>query len=116
MVYLSSLNVMKIISLVVLATEQLLGWTCDKFVYEETIGQKTNKYTMWVRYVKSPKYPASRQPVKEVLIHVFQLQQCPSQIKTKLFYNSTSVAIRFQSDMKCGDITLCWDHIMITII
>lgn len=45
-----------------LATEELLGWTCDKFTFEETIGQKTNKYTIWVRYVKSPKYPASRQP------------------------------------------------------
>lgn len=44
-------------------TEQLLGWTCDKFTFEETIGQKTNKYTIWVRYVKSPKYPASRQPI-----------------------------------------------------
>lgn len=41
----------------------MLGWTCDKFIYEETIGQKTNKYTIWVRYVKSPKYPASRQPI-----------------------------------------------------
>lgn len=46
-----------------IGTEQLLGWRCDKFIYEETIGQKTNKYTMWVRYVKSPKYPASRQPI-----------------------------------------------------
>lgn len=45
------------------ATEDLLGWKCDKFVYEQTIGQKTNQYTMWVRYVKSPKYPSSRQPV-----------------------------------------------------
>lgn len=44
-------------------TEDLLGWKCDKFVFENTIGQKTNKYTMWVRYVKSPKYPSSRQPI-----------------------------------------------------
>lgn len=41
----------------------MLGWTCDKFIYEETIGQKTNKYTMWVRYVKSPKHPVFRQPI-----------------------------------------------------
>lgn len=44
-------------------TESLLGWQCDKFVFEETIGQKSNRYTMWVRYVKSPKYPSSRQPI-----------------------------------------------------
>lgn len=44
-------------------TEDLLGWKCDKFEFENTIGQKTNKYTMWVRYVKSPKYPSSRQPI-----------------------------------------------------
>lgn len=46
-----------------IGTEMLLGWSCDKFTFEDTIGQKTNKYTIWVRYVKSPKYPASRQPI-----------------------------------------------------
>lgn len=44
-------------------TEDMLGMKCDKFVYEETIGQKSNKYTLWVRYKKSPKYPASRMPI-----------------------------------------------------
>lgn len=44
-------------------TETLLGWKCDRFVLEEAFGQKKNKYTIWVRYVKSPKYPASRQPI-----------------------------------------------------
>lgn len=44
-------------------TEDKLGLKCDKFVYEDTIGQKTNKYTLWVRYKKSPKYPASRMPI-----------------------------------------------------
>lgn len=44
-------------------TEDKLGLKCDKFVFEETIGQKHNKYTLWVRYKKSPKYPASRMPI-----------------------------------------------------
>lgn len=57
-------NVCRLLTnLMEIGTEALLGWTCDKFVFEENIGQKTNKYTMWVRYVKSPKYPAARQPI-----------------------------------------------------
>lgn len=44
-------------------TLQFRGFTCDKFILEETIGQKKNQYTIYVRYVKSPKYPASRQPI-----------------------------------------------------
>lgn len=45
------------------STEDFRGWRCDKFVFQETIGHKRNHYTMWVRYVKSPKYPSSRQPI-----------------------------------------------------
>lgn len=45
------------------ATEDCFGWKCDRFVLEEAYGQKTNKYAILVRYVKSPKYPASRQPI-----------------------------------------------------
>lgn len=44
-------------------SEEKAGAKCDKFVFEETIGQKTNLYTLWVRYKKSPKYPASRMPI-----------------------------------------------------
>ncbi|XP_030385247.1 digestive cysteine proteinase 1 [Scaptodrosophila lebanonensis] len=44
-------------------TETFLGFTCDKFRLETTIGQKKNVYTLWVRYKKSPHYPASRMPI-----------------------------------------------------
>lgn len=44
-------------------TEQMLGLKCDKFVYEDIVGQKKNTYTLWVHYKKSPKYPASRMPI-----------------------------------------------------
>lgn len=44
-------------------SEELLGWKCDRFELEETIGGKSNRYVLWVRYVKSPKYPAARQPI-----------------------------------------------------
>ncbi|XP_023178232.1 digestive cysteine proteinase 1 [Drosophila hydei] len=44
-------------------TETFLGYTCDKFRLEQTIGQKKNVYTLWVRYKKSPHYPASRMPI-----------------------------------------------------
>lgn len=41
----------------------MLGQQCDKFVLDEIIGEKRNTYTLWVRYKKSPKYPASRMPI-----------------------------------------------------
>ncbi|KAH8386053.1 digestive cysteine proteinase 1 [Drosophila serrata] len=44
-------------------TETFLGFTCDKFRLESVIGQKKNVYTLWVRYKKSPHYPASRMPI-----------------------------------------------------
>ncbi|KAH8354079.1 hypothetical protein KR084_006631 [Drosophila pseudotakahashii] len=44
-------------------TESFLGFTCDKFRLESTIGQKKNVYTLWVRYKKSPHYPSSRMPI-----------------------------------------------------
>ncbi|EAA06994.2 AGAP010645-PA, partial [Anopheles gambiae str. PEST] len=46
-----------------LGTEQCGGYQCDKFGLTEVIGQKRNVYTLWVRYVKSPKYPAARMPI-----------------------------------------------------
>ncbi|XP_011178576.1 digestive cysteine proteinase 1 isoform X2 [Zeugodacus cucurbitae] len=46
-----------------LGTESFLGFTCDKFRLEEVIGEKRNVYTLWVRYKKSPHYPAARQPI-----------------------------------------------------
>lgn len=46
-----------------LGTENFLGFTCDKFRLEEVIGEKRNVYTLWVRYKKSPHYPAARQPI-----------------------------------------------------
>lgn len=44
-------------------TEDMLGQSCDKFVLVQLIGEKRNTYTVWVRYVKSPKYPAARMPI-----------------------------------------------------
>lgn len=44
-------------------TLEFRSFTCDKFIFEEIIGQKKNQYTIYVRYVKSPKYPSSRQPI-----------------------------------------------------
>ncbi|KAL7732364.1 hypothetical protein ACLKA6_004347 [Drosophila palustris] len=46
-----------------IGTETFLGFTCDKFRLEQIIGQKKNVYTLWVRYKKSPHYPASRMPI-----------------------------------------------------
>lgn len=44
-------------------TELFMGHRCDKFRLEETIGEKRNVYTLYVRYKKSPKYPSSRMPI-----------------------------------------------------
>lgn len=44
-------------------TEDCYGYRCDRFVFEESFGQKANHYALLVRYIKSPKYPASRQPI-----------------------------------------------------
>ncbi|XP_058066919.1 digestive cysteine proteinase 1 [Anopheles bellator] len=44
-------------------TEECDGYQCDKFSLTEVVGQKRNVYNLWVRYVKSPKYPASRMPI-----------------------------------------------------
>jgi C1A family cysteine protease len=46
-----------------ITTEQLDGFNCDKFELVEMTGQKQNTYTLWVRYKKSPKYPAARMPI-----------------------------------------------------
>ncbi|XP_030566502.1 digestive cysteine proteinase 1 [Drosophila novamexicana] len=46
-----------------IGTETFMGFTCDKFRLEQTIGQKKNVYTLWVRYKKSPHYPSSRMPI-----------------------------------------------------
>lgn len=44
-------------------TEDCFGYRCDRFVLEQSFGQKVNHYAILVRYVKSPKYPAARQPI-----------------------------------------------------
>ena len=44
-------------------TEEINGESCDKFVFEETLFNKTNRYSLWVKYRKSPKYPSSRMPI-----------------------------------------------------
>lgn len=44
-------------------TELFMGHKCDKFRLEDTIGEKRNVYTLYVRYKKSPKYPSSRMPI-----------------------------------------------------
>ncbi|XP_034480335.1 digestive cysteine proteinase 1 [Drosophila innubila] len=46
-----------------IGTETFLGFTCDKFQLVQINGQKKNIYTLWVRYKKSPHYPASRMPI-----------------------------------------------------
>ncbi|KAG5671826.1 hypothetical protein PVAND_002001 [Polypedilum vanderplanki] len=46
-----------------LDTVTFRGYQCDRFVYSETIGQKKNDYMLYVRYVKSPKFPASLMPI-----------------------------------------------------
>lgn len=46
-----------------LGTEECSGYQCDMFGLTEVIGQKRNVYKLWVRYVKSPKYPAARMPI-----------------------------------------------------
>ncbi|XP_055628092.1 digestive cysteine proteinase 1 [Toxorhynchites rutilus septentrionalis] len=44
-------------------TETRNGFKCDKFTLIDDVGQKRNVYNLWVRYIKSPKYPASRMPI-----------------------------------------------------
>lgn len=44
-------------------TVDYLGFKCDRFYYEEIIGQKKNTYMLYVRYKKSPKFPASLMPI-----------------------------------------------------
>uniref|UniRef100_A0A2M4AIZ6 Putative cathepsin l n=1 Tax=Anopheles triannulatus TaxID=58253 RepID=A0A2M4AIZ6_9DIPT len=46
-----------------IGSEDCSGYQCDQFTLIENIGQKRNEYNLWVRYVKSPKYPASRMPI-----------------------------------------------------
>uniref|UniRef100_A0A2M3ZE63 Putative cathepsin l n=1 Tax=Anopheles braziliensis TaxID=58242 RepID=A0A2M3ZE63_9DIPT len=46
-----------------IGSEDCAGYQCDQFTLIENIGQKRNEYNLWVRYVKSPKYPASRMPI-----------------------------------------------------
>ncbi|XP_046739827.1 digestive cysteine proteinase 1 [Diprion similis] len=43
--------------------EIINGLHCEKWRRVETFGEKVNKYTLWIRYKKSPKYPQ----VKEVI-------------------------------------------------
>lgn len=44
-------------------TEDRNGFKCDKFSLIVEVGQKRNYYNLWVRYIKSPKYPSSRMPI-----------------------------------------------------
>lgn len=46
-----------------LDTVDYMGFKCDRFRLEETLYGKKNVYTLWVRYKKSPKYPASLMPI-----------------------------------------------------
>lgn len=43
--------------------QELLGWKCDKFVYEEIIDRNKQKYTMWVRYVDMLENHFTRQAI-----------------------------------------------------
>lgn len=46
-----------------LDTVDCYGFKCDRFRFEDTIGEKKSVYTLWVRYKKSPKYPSSLMPI-----------------------------------------------------
>ncbi|XP_076749125.1 C1 family peptidase 26-29-p [Xylocopa sonorina] len=43
--------------------EIINGLTCEKWKMEEQIGEKLNKYTLWIRYKKSPKVPKLKEPI-----------------------------------------------------
>ncbi|CAK9805575.1 Counting factor associated protein D [Anthophora plagiata] len=43
--------------------EMLNGQLCEKWRLEQEIGEKLNKYTLWIRYKKSPKIPYFKEPI-----------------------------------------------------
>ncbi|XP_015586901.1 digestive cysteine proteinase 1 [Cephus cinctus] len=43
--------------------EIINGLQCEKWRVVETFGEKTNKYTLWIRYKKSPKFPKVKEPI-----------------------------------------------------
>lgn len=43
--------------------EMINGLNCEKWRLVETIGEKTNKYTLWIRYKKSTTLPLVKEPI-----------------------------------------------------
>ncbi|KAG8240428.1 hypothetical protein J437_LFUL003142 [Ladona fulva] len=46
-----------------IGTEMIDGLLCEKWRLVDTKGEKVNKYTMWIRYKKSPKNPLIDEPI-----------------------------------------------------
>lgn len=46
-----------------IGTETIDGLNCEKWRLVETKGEKVNKYTMWIRYKKSPRAPSVVVPI-----------------------------------------------------
>lgn len=43
--------------------EMVNGLLCEKWRLEQEVGEKLNKYTLWIRYKKSPKIPSFKEPI-----------------------------------------------------
>ncbi|XP_003705787.1 C1 family peptidase 26-29-p [Megachile rotundata] len=43
--------------------EVVNGLLCEKWRLVETVNEKTNKYTLWIRYKKSPRVPQFKEPI-----------------------------------------------------
>ncbi|XP_020293033.1 digestive cysteine proteinase 1 [Pseudomyrmex gracilis] len=43
--------------------EMINGLLCEKWRLVEEVGGKTNKYTLWIRYKKSPSLPKTKEPI-----------------------------------------------------
>ncbi|XP_014483749.1 PREDICTED: digestive cysteine proteinase 1 [Dinoponera quadriceps] len=43
--------------------EMINGLMCEKWRLVQEIGEKTNKYTLWIRYKKSPRVPQLKEPI-----------------------------------------------------
>ncbi|KAJ8681268.1 hypothetical protein QAD02_017055 [Eretmocerus hayati] len=46
-----------------IGSDMINGFECEKWRLVETIGEKTNKYTLWIRYKKSPSTPQMKEAI-----------------------------------------------------
>ncbi|XP_076249586.1 C1 family peptidase 26-29-p [Calliopsis andreniformis] len=46
-----------------IGSEMINGLECEKWRMVEEIGEKVNKYTLWIRYKKSPRVPRLKEPI-----------------------------------------------------